>query len=638
MVTKAAEVIRLSQELREALDEPALKRWEKCNAAINEEMLNLCDKYSAPEVQEALDEYSPKFLREGGYKLTDYCDTGGGEAALRLLTYHLQLITVELMSQCSQSIEDKRRKAEAERLREEKNNKARESLGILKKELNEPFGILALSPSLVISLYPFAQERFNGWMKELHEEIPELEELTIEQIVEDLNNHLDDNKKNSAIKYEETVKGWLYECIDRGDELKSTNSVPSADMSSLKGLLKTVYGQKEEEARKEEYERKWCTAWKHLYPQKLEKKVQHYLTDAEEKKFAQALRKATTAYVNGDTNLTSFEASEAVLWREEIGKREEQENKCQEAQALATQYDHKLSSEIERFKAAGLYAEEQPPSVFLNQPPPIDNFSKLLTSEQHEEVRSIYINLESKKFKDLMTSHPDLTDYITMDEKAGHWRLWASFKIGYELDGVPSLRFYLRPFVVFESQVTLKRHQGYFLDQPFTFPLNAQEKTLGYFYGVISPDQFDADTEAGFWWQTIPISLIKVLKQGGSLPTIEIITADAAGTTYKVRGFKQPVHIPQEFSEWLKALPTLEALVFLDYMAQNVYDILSQHLQTTGSSAQLTVTHHASSKKEQMISLLDEGEPPNSSRVKALGLTYKVRQTYYSAWKRGHKS
>jgi len=65
-------------------------------------------------------------------------------------------------------------------------------------------------------------------------------------------------------------------------------------MSSLKGLLKKVYERKkvkaeeerqrqEEEARKEEYNRKWDAAWEYLYPLKLFGKVQHYLTDAEQK-------------------------------------------------------------------------------------------------------------------------------------------------------------------------------------------------------------------------------------------------------------------------------------------------------------------------------------------------------------------
>jgi len=74
--------------------------------------------------------------------------------------------------------------------------------------------------------------------------------------------------------------------------------------------------------------------------------------------------------------------------------------------------------------------------------------------------------------------------------------------------------------------------------------------------------------------------------------------------------------------------------VFFDYMPQNVYDIFHQHLQTTGGSARSTATHHASSKREQVFSLFDEGELPSSPRVKALGLTYKVSQTCYSTWKK----
>lgn len=621
--------LHLGKEAREALDEPALQLLEKYDAEIMEAMPPSFDN---TELQEYSDKYTAELRQKASYHLSRYFQAEGGEVALSELAQNLQPIIATIKSLFSQFTEAKR----------------------LEKELSKPRGILKLDSTITAVLYPHAQRRFNDWKEELNKEVPELEELTIEEIRADINEHPDDDEKAQVRKDEESIVDWLAGCVDRGGE--ELNSAAYAgwvisSMSSLKGLLKKVYERKkvkaeeerqrqEEEARKEEYNRKWDAAWKYLYPLKLFKKVRHYLTEAEEGKWDQALRKATTAYVNGDTNLTSKEASEAVLWREEIAKREEEENKRLRAHVLAAQYDHELSLEIERFKST-LYTQRQHPSAFLNQTSQdfTFNFSYLLTSEEHEEVRSKYIDVESKKFKDLMTSYPDLTDYIAINERACHWWLWASFKIDYELDGLPSLNFYLRPFVVFESQVTLKRHQGYFLEQLFSFPLNAKEKPLGYLYEVVSSDQFDADPEAGFWWQTIPIPLIEVLYQGGPLPkTVEVIACDNAGTTYKVRGFKQLVHIPQEFAEWLQAFPTLEDLVFFDYMRQNVYNIFSQHLQTTGGSARSTATHHASSKKEQVFSLFDEGELPSSPRAKALGLTYKVCQTYYSTWKRDHKS
>lgn len=629
--------INLSQELREALNEPALQLLENYDAEIIEV---LSSDFDNSGLQEYSDKHTAELRQEAGYHLTRYCDTGDGEIALLELTRNLQPIMAKIKSLFSQFTETKRLEPEVKRLEE---------------ELGKPLAILKLDSGFVELLYPDAQRRFNEWQEELHEKVPELEDLTIEEIKADIDGHLTDNDKNRATECEETIIKWLRRYIYRGEgkrNLSAYDRGSSHAMIDLKYLLKKVYEQKkvkaeeerqrqEEEARKEEYKKKWDAAWEYLYPLKLFKKVQHHLTDAEEKKWDQALRKATTAYVNGDSNLASFEASEFVLWREEVAKREEEENKRLRARALAAQYDHELSSEIERFKSS-LYAQRQNPSAFLKQTSQgfTDEFSHLLTSEQHEEVRSKYIDVESKKFRELMTSYPDLADYSAINEEVGRWWLWASFQIDYELAGLPSLNFYLRPSVVFESQVTLKRHQGYFLEQLFTFPLNAQEKPLGYFYGVISPDQFfDEDTEAGFWWQTIPIPLIEVIHQGGPLPkTIEVTACDSDSTIYKVRGFKELVLIPQEVAKWLQAFPTLEALVSLDYMSRNVYDIFFQHLQTTGGSASPTATHHASSKKEQVFSLFDEGELPSSPRAKALGLTYKVCQTYYSAWKREHKS
>ena len=98
------------------------------------------------------------------------------------------------------------------------------------------------------------------------------------------------------------------------------------------------------------------------------------------------------------------------------------------------------------------------------------------------------------------------------------------------------------------------------------------------------------------------------------------------------------MRIPQVFAEWLRCFPTLEALVFFDVMPQNVHDIFSHHLQTTGNLARRLVGPHVDSKKGQAFSLFGEGEFPSSPRVKALGLNYKVCRNYYALWKKEHAS
>ncbi|MFC1989452.1 hypothetical protein ACFLVW_02655 [Chloroflexota bacterium] len=140
--------LKLNPEVREASDEPTLKLMEEYDAAFGKEMLKLSEKYDVAEVQEALDAYNPMFIGKVSGKLKRYRDMGGENALPELktlqlirgvhplpeLTQDLRLIMAELVSQCSQFIENKRReeelrkaaKAEEERRKREEEKSIRQ--------------------------------------------------------------------------------------------------------------------------------------------------------------------------------------------------------------------------------------------------------------------------------------------------------------------------------------------------------------------------------------------------------------------------------------------------------------------------------------------------------------------------------
>jgi len=324
--------LHLGKEAREALDEPALRLLEKYDAEIIEAMPPGFDN---TELQEYSDKYTAELRQKASYYLGRYFQAKGGEAALSELAHNLQPIIATIKSLFSQFTETKRLETEAKRLEE---------------ELSKPLGILKLDSTVTAVLYPHAQKRFNDWKEELNKEVPELGELTIEEITADVNDHLDDNEKTWATKYEEIMVEWLSKCTDRGGE--ELNSAAYAgwvisSMSSLKGLLKKVYEQKkvkaeeerqrqEDEAKLAEWKKQWGSAWDELYPARLKKKVYQYLNKEELPKWHESLGAAAAAYVDGDTNLASKEASEYQRWRGEIAKREEEENKRLRAHVLAT--------------------------------------------------------------------------------------------------------------------------------------------------------------------------------------------------------------------------------------------------------------------------------------------------------------
>ena len=151
--------LKLNPEVRQASDEPTLKLMEEYDAAFGKEMLKLSEKYDVAEVQEALDAYTPVFIGKISGTLKRYRDMGGENALPELkilqlirgvhplpeLTQDLRLIMAELISQCSQFIENKRReeelrkeaKAEEERRKREEEERIRQEQAQAEKRRTE---------------------------------------------------------------------------------------------------------------------------------------------------------------------------------------------------------------------------------------------------------------------------------------------------------------------------------------------------------------------------------------------------------------------------------------------------------------------------------------------------------------------
>jgi len=316
----------LTQELREALDEPALQLMELYEADLTKEIPSGLDNADLTELRGYINkDNTPLIIQQIGDHLTIYSETKG-EAALRVLAQELQPDMAKIKSKISEFKEAKRLELVTKQL---------------EKELGEPFGILALSPSLVTSLYPFAQEKFNEWIKELHEEIPGLEGLTREEIIADINDNdnLEDWRKEYATKYAITIKDWLLKSIDIG--VSATYNYHDEiwrPMLDLKFFLKRVYERKEvkaeeerrrqeEAAKKAEDNRNWNEAFDRIYTLQLSKDIRRYAPRYEEE-IIQACVDATDAYIKegADNYLESYKTSNYRFWLGQIKKLKEEEN------------------------------------------------------------------------------------------------------------------------------------------------------------------------------------------------------------------------------------------------------------------------------------------------------------------------
>ena len=123
--------------------------------------------------------------------------------------------------------------------------------------------IFILNPEDEKRLHPYALKCFNDWKAEIFNEVPQLEQLTIDEINTNINTYLNNDEQARANEYLDNISKWLGKCSDIGNNY---SPYPYAtwithSMSEFKHLVKTAYKRKEksekEKAEAEEKDRQW---------------------------------------------------------------------------------------------------------------------------------------------------------------------------------------------------------------------------------------------------------------------------------------------------------------------------------------------------------------------------------------------
>jgi len=77
--------------------------------------------------------------------------------------------------------------------------------------------ILSLGPKYKERLNPGALKRFSDWQEHILREVPQVRQLTIEQLNTDLDTYLRDDEKVEFSKCVADIADWLFKCMDVGD-------------------------------------------------------------------------------------------------------------------------------------------------------------------------------------------------------------------------------------------------------------------------------------------------------------------------------------------------------------------------------------------------------------------------------------
>jgi hypothetical protein len=225
-------------------------------------------------------------------------------------------------------------------------------------------GIFYLNPEYEKRLHPHTLKRFNDWKAEIINEVPELEQLTIDKFNTDMNTYLNDEEKSRAVKYRDNVSKWLGKCIDIGNGYSHYSPVYDtsviSDMFGLKSLINKAYKARAErieaERKEKEDSERWCAAYIAIKPPNDD--ANKYLDDEEFEKFERATWKAVDVYMEKREgyldDIITFDYRQ-YLWKinylkewelREINHKKEKERQQNKAALAAMEFNNSLSKQI----------------------------------------------------------------------------------------------------------------------------------------------------------------------------------------------------------------------------------------------------------------------------------------------------
>jgi hypothetical protein len=494
--------------------------------------------------------------------------------------------------------------------------------------------ILSLKPEDKERLNSHALKRFNDWQEHILGKVPQLRQLTVEQLNADLDTYLHDNEKVEFSKCVANITGWLSKCMDTGDRYfryaYDTQVIDPMDQVEL--LMIKAYQAKEADKR-------WKVACKAVNPPLSDAK--RCFGSDEYEGFIKAARHAIHVYTEkGEDYLSDVRSLDYCRYLEQIRNRKEKERQIFLAKLTAQEFNRRLNEEKLRLQALLSPNRKATESYFRKQVKDRrytgQNLSCLLSEKQQQDFDNILVGISRNKAEELVSN--DFRPFIASE-------CWRSFVLlpsaDYVLEEVPCLGFIFDVFVVVKTGVWLKPGQkmcnGYVFDFPWEKENSAVEKQefLGYHHFVLTPEECGGR----ILWQIIPLVLLKGLLSGETCPSgTVIVSASADDVTYEIEGFGDEVEIPTQFAEYLERIGSIDEMVSMGFMTKKVGNIVEAALSELEVKRKISPTREKGrrrdSVKERAFHLFDEGKRPGDATVKSLGIKPNTAYRYYQEWKK----
>jgi hypothetical protein len=496
--------------------------------------------------------------------------------------------------------------------------------------------ILSLKPEDKERLNSYALGRLNEWQGRILSRVPQLRQLSEDQVAEDLVTYLDENEIAEFQECFADMRRWLSECMDTGDGYNPCAYATwvITTMSRVEQLVAKAY-------RAKEYEKEWNTAYNAVNPPDRDAKT--YLTDEEHEGFVKAAVQAIRARIEkGEDYLSDARSLDYRRYLALIRDRKEKEKLLLAAKLAAGEFNRQLNGEKVRLRALlslnrkdreGYFRKQVKDRRYSGQ-----DFSRLLSPKEKQDFDNIIVGISRNRAEELVPK--DFRSFIASE-------CWRSFFLlpsaDYTLAEVPCLSFMFEVFAVVETGVWLKPGQKQFNSYVFDFPWGEKKDSssaktrefLGYHHFLLTPEEL----EGWSFWQDIPLVLLRGLLSGETRPSGTIITsASTDEMTYKVEGFEEQVEIPTQFAEYLEHIGSIDGMVDMGIMSKKVGTIVQTALVELEAKRKTPpATKKAGRRdsiKERASHLFDEGKRPSDPEVKALGIKSNTAYRYYQDWKK----
>ena len=437
--------------------------------------------------------------------------------------------------------------------------------------------ILEPDDELRKKLHPHALKRLEEWRAEIKQKIPEVAELTMEEINADVSRYLEDAERTELQRYHDEILRWLGSCI--GVDGSSPYSPICAtwvitSMFNFVWLLQKAYERKVTEARK--YQKRKAAYEALDVPEGDAKK---YLGKEEYSEFVDSIPGAIDAYLNeGEHHVMDKRAQPYLILVAKIKSLRRQDEAKSNAIRQAYRFNKELNQATEKLKEKLHTGKQNPSKNFKEKRTISQKLYSCLSREQRQYISQKVEEIAQEELKTLMLE--PYREFVKWENKH-YYRL--SPKADYVLDGMPCLAFSFEIESVVESEIRLtpgsKSFGGYSFSLPEidrgSYRIELQGPVgLGFYYQYCSCAELPTIA-----WQNVPLTLVTGLIRGEiEPPGVTIIEASQSTVIYKVENSEKEVIIPAIFSEFLKTAGGIDGMVTMGIITHEVADIVQRKL------------------------------------------------------------